>query len=95
MMRLDARTQRRLVELHHREQVVLIGDGDGRHALRGGSRDEIVHAHDAVDQRVLGVQAEVDEAVADMVRRLRTAPSWCRNSMESSSSATGANERRC
>ncbi len=59
--RLHARAQRRLVELHHREQVVLIGDGDGRHALRRGGRDEIVHAHHAVDQRVLGVQAEMDE----------------------------------
>jgi ClpP class serine protease len=35
----------------------------GRHALRRGLVDEIVDAHHAVDQRVLGMQAEVDEGV--------------------------------
>ena len=66
--RLHARGLRGLEELHHREQIALVGERDGGHLRR---RDRIhqpghafafaLNAHHAVDQRVLGVQVEVNE----------------------------------
>ena len=58
---LDAGGLRFLVELHHRKQIALIGEGHRRHPRRRDRRHQFRHAHDAVDQRVLGVQAQVDE----------------------------------
>ena len=49
------------VELHHREQVHLIGDRHRRHAGLGHRLHEFRDAHHAVDQRVFGVQAQMDE----------------------------------
>ena len=59
---LDAAGQGLAIELHHREQVVLIGDGDGRHVRGGHGRDQLRHPHDAVAEGVLAVQAQVNEA---------------------------------
>ena len=71
--RLDAGAFGQLVELHHREQVVLIGHGDGRQAELGGKAGQGLHvgaralarrrldANQAVDQREFGVQVKVDE----------------------------------
>ena len=50
------------IELHHREQIVLVGDRDRRHAERGGALHQLRDAHHAVLQRKFGVQAEVDES---------------------------------
>ena len=70
---LDAGRLGGLVELHHREQVVQVGDrGGGKLQLRGprGQRRAHpatlalgrLHANDAVRQRELGVQPKVVEA---------------------------------
>jgi hypothetical protein len=59
--RLDALLQRLTVELDHREQVARIGQRDRRHAARGHRLHQLRHAHDAVAQRELGMQAQVDE----------------------------------
>ena len=59
--RLDAGGQRRAIELHHREQVRVIRQGDGGHAGGGAGHHQLVDAHHAVLQRVLGMQAKVDE----------------------------------
>jgi hypothetical protein len=53
--RLDAGRARRLVELHHPEDVAGIGERQGRHAVGRGALDRIVDAHDPVRHRVLAV----------------------------------------
>ena len=59
--RLDAALERLAVEFHHREEVVLVGDGDRRHSGGRGGGDEFRDAHDAVGERILRVHAQVDE----------------------------------
>ena len=71
--------KRFLVELDHREQIALIGEGHGRHAGRRDGRHQARHAHDSVDQRVLGVQPQVNEfrqgsLSARQAHRLERAP---------------------
>ena len=61
--RLHTVAQRLAIELHHREQVVLIGDRDRRHAGGGHRRDELRHPHHAVAEGVLGVQPQMDESL--------------------------------
>ena len=61
--RLHAARQRRLVELHERRDVALIRDRTGRHALVGHGVDERIDAQQAIDERVLRVDAQMDEAV--------------------------------
>ena len=66
--RLHACGQGGLVELHHREQIALIGESHRRHR---GLRDRIHEpdlalafardANDAVDQRILGVKMQMNE----------------------------------
>ena len=63
--RFHALRHRLAVELHHREEVVLVGDGDRRHPRGDHGRRKLRDAHHAVDQRVLGVEAEVDESGHD------------------------------
>ena len=58
----DAVLQAFAIELHHREQIVLVGDRDRRHAERGDAFHQLRDAHHAVLQREFGVQAEVDES---------------------------------
>ena len=58
---LHAAPERSAIELHHREQIALIGDRDRRHPAFGHLFDERRDAHHAVDQRIFGVQAQVDE----------------------------------
>ncbi len=60
--RLDAAVERGAIELHERRDVALIGDRTGRHPELVERVDERVDAHDAVDERVLGVDAQMDEA---------------------------------
>src|SRR3569623_706398 len=57
----DARRQRRLVELHHGEQIALVGHRHRRHARGGAGRHQRFHAHDAVDQRIFGVDSQMNE----------------------------------
>ena len=61
--RLHARLERLAIELHHREQIVLVGHRDRRHARGGDRRDQLRHPHHAVAQRELGVQPQVNEAL--------------------------------
>ncbi len=60
--RLDALAAGALVELDHPEQVGQIGDAQGRHAVGDGAGNGGIHLHDPVGDRVLGVEAQVDEA---------------------------------
>ena len=53
--------QRFLVELHHRKQIALIGQRHRRHARCRHRGHQFRHAHDPVDQRVLGVQPQMNE----------------------------------
>ena len=62
--RLDARRDRGAVEAHHAEQVRTIGDGHGGHAQCLRPFDERADPQDAVDERELGVQVQMDEAGA-------------------------------
>jgi hypothetical protein len=62
--RLDARLARRAVELDRAEEVADIGDRQRRLAIRSGRRDDAVDAQRAVDDRVLGVRAQVNESHA-------------------------------
>ena len=65
----DALLQRLAIELHHREEIVLVGDRDRGHAELRGALDQLRNAHHAVLQRELGVQAEVDEARCALMAR--------------------------
>ena len=56
------------IELHHREEVVLVGHRHGRHAGGGGRGHQFRNAHHAVAEGVLSVQAQVDEAVVTSAR---------------------------
>ena len=60
--RLDPGGLRLGVEFHQREQVVAVGDGDRRLAQGSTAIDEPRDADRRIDQRVLAVQVEVDEA---------------------------------
>ena len=62
---LDARRQRLLVELDHREQVALIGERNRGHPRGRDRRHQFRHAHDAVEQRILGVQPQMHELSRD------------------------------
>jgi hypothetical protein len=59
--RLDAARTRRLVELDHPEDVGQIGERKRRHAIGRGGVDRVVDAHHAIDDRILAVQAQMDE----------------------------------
>ncbi len=59
--RFDACSNCFAVELDHTEQVVLVGQCDGRHAQLGAAIHERGDAHCAVDKRILGVQMQMDE----------------------------------
>ena len=60
-----AASARACKELHHGEQIVLIVHRDRMHARhRHGVDPGFGHPHDTVDQRVLGMQAQVNEASA-------------------------------
>ena len=77
--RLDAGLLRLLVELHQREQVVLVGDRHRRQPARRAGRHEFRDADRGVDQRVLAVQVQVGVAgghgiTAGTVRRVGRPP---------------------
>ena len=59
--RLEPGAFGRLVELHQREQVVLVGDRDRRLPVRHAATDQLRDADGRVGQRVLAVQVEVGE----------------------------------
>ena len=61
MMGLTPRFKRFAIELHHREQIVLVGHRDGRHAELRRALDQLRDAHHAVLQGILGVQPKMDE----------------------------------
>src|ERR1700730_16689412 len=61
--RLDARLERLAIELHHREEIALVGHRDGRHARGGQRRNELRHSHHAVAEGVFGVQPQMNETV--------------------------------
>ncbi len=59
--RLDAGGLRRAVELHHREQIGLIGHRAGRHSRCRTGRHQRLDAHQSVHQGVFGVDVQMDE----------------------------------
>ncbi len=59
--RLDAGSAGRAVELDGAEEVAVIGDGHRVHAQLGHPIDQAADAVAAVEERVLGVQVQVDE----------------------------------
>ena len=64
---------RRVVEHDRREHVAVLGDGERRHAEPRRFLHQLVDAAGAVEQRILGVQVEVDE-----VLHARATPTrWC------------------
>jgi hypothetical protein len=69
---LDAVRPCLLVEGDRAVQVAVVGDRDGVHPEFFDPLDELVDAVAAVEQRVLGVQVEVDEAGVSVNRQ----PSW-------------------
>ena len=69
--RLDADLFGFLVELHQREQVVLVGDRHRRQAARRAGGDEFRDADRRVDQRILAVQVQVGETGGHRAPRAR------------------------
>ena len=61
--RLDARLERLAIELHHREEIALVGHRDCRHARGRHCRDQLRHSHHAVAEGVFGVQPQMNETV--------------------------------
>ena len=59
--RLDPAAHRRLVELDQGAHVVLISHRDGRHIHAGQGLDQRFDPHQAIDQGVFSVQAQVNE----------------------------------
>ena len=59
--RLDALAPRFPVELDGAEQVVEIGNGDGRLAIFGRGLDDFINTAGRVNDREFGVQAQVDK----------------------------------
>ena len=80
--RLDAALERLAIELHHREQVVVVGHRDGRHAGSSHGSDQLGHAHYAVNEGELGVHPQVDAGRGERGRHRQVR-------------RIGAKERRC
>ena len=59
--RLHAALARVIVKDHRREHVPVLGHGHRRHLERGRLIEHLVDAAGAVEQRILGVQVQVDE----------------------------------
>ena len=59
--RFDSTAHGGFVELDQGAHVVLIGDRDGRHIHAGQGFDQRLDPHQAIDQGVLSVQAQVNE----------------------------------
>ncbi len=59
--RFDSGALRRLVELHQRAHVAHVGHRHRGHSARRHRLDQRLDAHQAIDQRVLGMQTEMDE----------------------------------
>ena len=59
---LDAPCARGLVELDHAEDVAQVRERERGHAIGGRRRDRFVETHHAVDDRILAMQTQVDEA---------------------------------
>jgi hypothetical protein len=59
--RLQAGRHGGTVELDHGEQVALVRDGNGRHALCGGFPDQRRDPDRTVGQGIFRVQVEVDK----------------------------------
>ncbi len=57
-----------VVELHHAEHVPVVGDGHGGHAGGPALLHEIGNAGQAVEERMFGVQVEMGEAHAAILR---------------------------
>jgi hypothetical protein len=73
--RLDAASNRRLVELDRPEQVPVVGHRDGGHARRLRALHQLLDGDGAVEDRVLGMQVEVRELCPAHVRlQLRAGP---------------------
>ena len=58
---LDPMFPRLVVEHHAREQVAVLGDGEGRHAGLLRMFHQLADAACAVEQRILRVEVQVDE----------------------------------
>ena len=57
--RLDALATGGLVKLDHAEQIGQVADAKRRLAVFKGGFDHVVEAHQAIDDRIFGMQAEV------------------------------------
>src|SRR5579859_2468555 len=87
---LDAGALSLFVELHHREQVALIGERHGRHSGRRHRGHQLRHAYDTVEQRILGVQPQMHESTHRLESSARpTGPAA--DSSSSADSNSGSN----
>jgi hypothetical protein len=85
--RLHALRRAGLEEFHRPEEVAVIGHRDRRHPQLPGPPGELLAAVHAVEQRVFGMDVEVDEGVGHRVpptlairgRQRKAAGSWRRN----------------
>ena len=89
--RLDAAGEGLAIELDHRKQVGLIGQGHRRHFALGDRLHQCRDAHQAVHERVLGVDAQVNEGIAH--RRLK-GPSCRLMGQPGARSGRGGTQRR-
>ena len=59
--RLDARFLRRIHEMHRAKNVAVVGHGHGRHAQFLDPLAQLFYVAGAVEQRVIGMQMQMDE----------------------------------
>ena len=61
--RLDPGLGRRLVKFNRAMQVAVIGNRDRRHRHFGRLLHQLLHSHRPVEERILGVQVEMNEGI--------------------------------
>ena len=61
--RLDPGLGRRLVKFNRAMQVAVIGNRDRRHLHFGRLLHQLLHPHRAIEERILGVQVEMNEGI--------------------------------
>ena len=88
--RLDPGGRRRLVKFDRAVQVAVVGDRDRRHLQFGRLFHQLLHPHRAIEERVLGVQVEVNEGVGGHRRHYKLG---CRQRQEIGACAARLNRR--
>ena len=89
---LDPGPLRLLIELHRGKRVALIGQRHRRHARCANLGDKFWNTDQAIDQRVLGMQMQMDERRAHV--RVPSQRGGAPSSPSPTQTATGRNERR-